>query len=164
MNQVCTVTQHALFNHEPSFCPHSPLPSCFQGFRRTDPARRLAAGRFELDGSCSTHWSTTPHCWAPGSTSRHCRPLRVSWMAHHATDPKKAATRVNNQKQNRSSPPRPPLHPDQTEWKAEVMQQNWQVICFRIKWDYTEQKEPCLFTLMEMNENPPQTQCWLTII
>lgn len=79
----------------PSVCylilPWQPAPPCFQGLRRTGPARPPLGRGSTLAGSCSTRWSTTHPCWAPGSTFRRRKPVRASWMGPQTTAPRKAA-------------------------------------------------------------------------
>ena len=94
--------------------PWQPAPPWFQGFRRIGRVRLPAVGGSVLAGSCCTLWSTTRLCWAPGSTSRHWRPPRASWMGPPTAAPRKAATRrPARQLLSQSSP----LRPQQTKIK-----------------------------------------------
>lgn len=84
-----------------------PAPLCFQGFRKICPAKQPVIAGFAPAGSCCTLWSTIHPCWARGSTFRHCRPLRVSWMGPRITAPRQAVRKkLGSQLPRLSSPPK----------------------------------------------------------
>lgn len=90
---------------------------CSQASRRTGAAKPLLGGGSAVAGSCSTRWSTTPHCWVPGSTSKRCRRERTSSTGSPTAALWKAARRMR-----RSHPPRR----RQTRLKMrEILSEHW---------------------------------------